>query len=251
MLNAALCRNDTLRWCGSFMLVVAVYVSAVLITFNHSSLVPPERGEPMAAMMIELAPIPVAPKEPPTVAPPGLQQPEVETQPKAEPEPNIDPLPALPEINTAEAILPVEPELLEEVELEEKAEPEQQEQAPPTFEAPADDSAAAPREGAVSLTPSQTAATWQSVLLGHLEHHKRYPRESRRRRQEAVVYVRVEINRDGTVVDYTVERPCRYEPLNQESLALIARAQPLPPPPQDVAGETITFVVPVEFSLRR
>jgi hypothetical protein len=45
-------------------------------------------------------------------------------------------------------------------------------------------SAPAPMEGAVSMA----AATWQSLLLGHLEHHKRYPREAQRNREEAVVY---------------------------------------------------------------
>ena len=137
------------------------------------------------------------------------------------------------------------------MEPEQEKMPEQQEQAPMVTEAPPDELVAAPNQGAVSLTPSHATVRWQSMLLGHLESHRRYPRESRRKRQEAMVYVRVRINRDGTVVDYRLEQPCPHEPLNQESLALIARAQPLPPPPEEVVGETIEFVVPVEFSLRR
>lgn len=32
---------------------------------------------------------------------------------------------------------------------------------------------------------------------------------------------------------------------------MIERAQPLPEPPEDMQGETLEFVVPVEFSLNR
>jgi protein TonB len=62
--------------------------------------------------------------------------------------------------------------------------------------------------------------------------------------------VRVKINRDGTVVDYRLEKPCKHKALNQEALALIGRAKPLPPPPVEVEGKTVEFVVPVEFFLR-
>ena len=245
--------SDLQRWVSSFVLVVAVYVGTVFAVLNWPSSKLVESGEPMAAMIIELAPMPTAPPVPSVAAPPGEIQEEIQATPEPKPAPEItESLPEIPEVAKAEAILPPEPESVEEIEEQEQDErPEQQEQAPVVMETPPDEVAAAPKQGAVSLTPSHATLSWQSVLLGHLESHKRYPRESRRRRQEAIVYVRVQINRDGTVVDYRLERACLYEPLNQESLALVARAQPLPPPPEDFEGETIEFVVPVEFSLRR
>lgn len=246
-------QNDVHRWAGSFLLVVGAHVSAVFTALNWPSSQPEISSEPMAAMMIELAPVPTSPPAPPVAAPPGELQEEIEPSPKSKPEPEItEPLPEIPEVAKAEAVFPPEPKPVEEpIEPEEEEKLEQQEQAPVAVEAPPDEIAAAPKEGAVSLTPSHATVSWQSVLLGHLESHKHYPRESRRRRQEAIVYVRVQINRDGTVVDYRLEQPCPHEPLNQESLALIARAQPLPAPPDDVEGENIEFVVPVEFSLKR
>ncbi|MEJ0098433.1 MAG: hypothetical protein WDO12_01260 [Pseudomonadota bacterium] len=34
-------------------------------------------------------------------------------------------------------------------------------------------------------------------------------------------------------------------------MALLERAQPLPPLPQDVVGDTVEIVVPIEFLLKR
>jgi protein TonB len=209
----------------------------------------------MAAMVIELAPIPVAPVTPPTAAPPGPEQQEIQPpppEPEPEPEPELEPPPEIPEVETAAAVIPPEPEPVEEIERPlEETPPEQQEQAPPAVDATPDEIVAAPRNEAGERARVQATVTWQSVLLGHLEQHKRYPRKSRRRRQEAVVYVRVKIDREGNVISHWLERPSRYEPLNKEGLALIKRSQPLPPPPEEVEGESIEFVVPVEFSLRR
>lgn len=248
-----LVQNDLLRWAVSFAVVVGVHLGAVFAVMNWPASAAKDAGEPMAAMMIELAPMPTAPPAPSMAAPPGEIQEEIQPMPEPELQPEItELLPEIPEVAKTEAILPPEPEPVEEtVDPEQEELPEQQEQAPVVMEAPPDKLAAAPKQGAVSLTPSHVTVSWQSVLLGHLESHKRYPRESRRRRQEAIVYVRVQINRDGTVIDYRLEQPSKYEPLNQESLALITRAQPLPAPPENVEGETIEFVVPVEFSLRR
>ncbi|MGX9462691.1 energy transducer TonB [Shewanella sp. A14] len=253
-LKQLLLDKPLIRWGGSFVMVTGVYASAILLVVNWHSDEHINAMEPMAALMIDLAPMLVAPDTPPSEVPPGPEQQETPPPPehKPEPEPEIDPLPELPTIKEAEAELPPEKEVTKKLEptpIEQQI--AQDVQAPPAFDAPKDDIAAAPKEGVVSLTPSQAPAKWQSVLLMHLEHHKRYPREARRKRQEAVVYVRVSINRDGTVVDYRLEKPSAYNTLNQATMALIARAQPLPSPPKEVTGDIIEFVVPVEFFLKR
>jgi len=146
--------------------------------------------------------------------------------------------------------LPKEPEPIEELlPKEEFSAPE--DSAPPSVDVPSATETAAPKQGAVSLQQSDAITSWQSALLGHLERHKRYPRQARRNRQEAVVMVRVMINRDGSVVEYHLQNPSAYSILNKAALAVINRAQPLPPPPPEVTGDTLEFVVPVVFSLRR
>jgi protein TonB len=245
--------SSSFRWSSSFAFVVCVYVSAVLtaVNWNVSSHASP--APPIAAMIIDLSPMPVAPETPPNLLPPEPTQEETPAPPELMPEPPVEPLPELPVVSEAEALLPTlipEPEPIEEEVEPLDAQKAQEDKATPAFEAPVDEIAAAPMEGAVSLKPSQALATWQSVLLGRLEHHKRYPREARRSGQEAVVYVRISINRDGTVVDYGLTQPSAYKALNQETLALITRAQPLPPPPPEISGDTVEFVVPVEFFLK-
>ena len=245
--------NSSFRWGSSFAFVVCVLSSAVLAAKYWSVSSPITPRPPMAAMMIDLAPMPVAPETPPSeVATDSVQ---AETPPPEPlPELDIEPLLELPVVEEAEVLLPKklpkEPDLVEEEPVIEE-QIAQQESASPTFEAPPDEVAAAPMDGAVSLAPSQALATWQSALLGHLEHYKRYPLEARHNKQEAVTYVRITINHDGTVVDYRLTQPSAYKALNQETLALIARAQPLPPPPPGISGDTVAFVVPVEFFLRR
>ncbi|PCJ31305.1 MAG: hypothetical protein COA90_06550 [Gammaproteobacteria bacterium] len=137
-----------------------------------------------------------------------------------------------------------------QAEPEREKEQPKEEMAPPTVKAPPAPQVAAPRDAAVSLAPSPAPANWRSAVLGHLEHHKRYPRKARRRKQQAVVYARVVISRTGAVLSYSLDRPSKYKALNKETLALIKRADPLPAPPPEIEGETIEFVVPVAFTIK-
>ena len=41
-----------------------------------------------------------------------------------------------------------------------------------------------------------------------------------------------------------------FPALDEETLALVQRAEPFPAPPPEVSGSEIKFVVPVRFSIR-
>ncbi len=84
-----------------------------------------------------------------------------------------------------------------------------------------------------------------------LNEAKRYPGSARRQRQEGVSYLRFAMDREGTVLSASIERSSGHPLLDEETLTLIERAQPLPLPPEDVTGEVLEFVVPVEFFLNR
>lgn len=92
---------------------------------------------------------------------------------------------------------------------------------------------------------------FQMALLRHLNHHKRYPPSARAKREQGVVYVRFAMDRRGRVLRAEIERHSKYRPLDEEGLALLRRAEPLPVPPIELAGDPLEMVVPVEFSLRR
>jgi protein TonB len=51
------------------------------------------------------------------------------------------------------------------------------------------------------------------------------------------------------VLSARIEKSSGVESLDQETLALIQRAQPLPKPPAEMPGNPIELVVPIEFSL--
>lgn len=114
--------------------------------------------------------------------------------------------------------------------------------APPA--APA--AAAPPRQAA---TPSNAVARWQGALLGRLDRYKRYPRAARRQGQEGIAHLRLVIDRQGLVLAASLATPSGFTLLDDEVLALARRAEPLPPPPDDVAGATIELVLPVAFQL--
>jgi len=117
---------------------------------------------------------------------------------------------------------------------------------------PVDPETAAPRTTSAPLAlqvSSNAADTWEGRVLAALHIERRYPRLAMARRQQGVPYIRFVMDRDGKVLSSRLERSSGFGELDREAVALAKRAAPLPKPPGDVAGETIEFVVPVEFFL--
>lgn len=93
--------------------------------------------------------------------------------------------------------------------------------------------------------------SFRDRLLGHLQRYKRYPRAAQARGRQGVPYIRFTMNREGQVLASALERGSGHEALDAEALALVVRAQPLPTFPEELAGDTLEIVVPIEFRLRR
>ena len=87
-------------------------------------------------------------------------------------------------------------------------------------------------------------------MLAHLERHKRYPRQARLRHQEGTATVRFTIDRDGNVARVALVASSGQAALDEETLALLERASPLPPPPPEAGAPPLTLAVPVQFNLR-
>jgi protein TonB len=114
-------------------------------------------------------------------------------------------------------------------------------EAPPTPVPPAP---------AVSVQPSNAVPTWQSALLARLEQFKRYPNLAQFRHQQGVVQLHFTMDRQGHVLAAQIAKSSGYDALDDETLALIHRAEPLPPPPADIPGQTFSLTVPVQFFLK-
>jgi periplasmic protein TonB len=225
------------RWGGALMLVLAVHgglIAGILVWAAQSAPASP----PPAALMIDLAP-----PAPPIDQPPQVKPPEPEP-PKPQ---KVERRPKPPTPKKAELAVNTTPE--------KPAEPQSaaQESVPPqSVAAPtAAAAAAAPAQGPASITPQSNALpTWQGALLAHLEKHKRYPRAAQLRRQQGVSHVAFTIDRQGRVLVQRLHQGSGHDSLDQETLDLLQRAQPLPPPPVEIAGDRIDLLVPVQFFLK-
>ncbi len=102
--------------------------------------------------------------------------------------------------------------------------------------------AAQTASGVSSMSP----ADWQSLLMAHLERRKRYPSEARERGARGIAYVRFTIDGAGNVQSASLVRSSGFAELDQEVVALVHRASPIPAPPP---GASRTITVPVRFNV--
>lgn len=117
--------------------------------------------------------------------------------------------------------------------------------APPAM--PASDAAHHAAPQTASGRGGHALATWQSRLVGHLEQYRRYPRAAERARLEGVAYVRFSVAPDGAVADVRIGRGSGSAVLDAETLSVVRRASPVPPPPDDASGMPVEVMVPVSY----
>jgi len=242
-------QNPSLRWGSSFIFVAGVYACLVLVALKRPSTTQIILAPLTSAVMIDL----------PAMETTSEAAREREPEPVREElalEPANKPLSELPQIKTANAILPshTKPHIKKNTPPKRKKTVLKR-NIPENIEAALEDVQPAEKvplsKKSDSVSQAQASTIWQSNLLTHIQRYKRYPHQARRRGQEAVIYVRVTITRNGQVVKHQLEKASRYKVLNREVLTLITRAQPLPPPPKGLSGETLEILLPVVFSLRR
>ena len=120
--------------------------------------------------------------------------------------------------------------------------------APSTAEQKAE-RAAAPSPGASSRNPN-ALPNWKSQLVARLERYKRYPSEAQARGEHGVAQLAFSVDRSGGVHNARIVRSSGSSALDRATLALVERAAPLPPPPPEIAGAQIAIVVPIRYNIR-
>ncbi|MCO7462264.1 MULTISPECIES: energy transducer TonB [Stenotrophomonas] len=232
------------RWATSLAIVLLVHALLIGAACWWAARAPALTAvAPPAALMLELAPMAQAPPVPPReVATGPLQQ----QQQRQAPKPALRELPKAP-VQTQGDLPPARAP--EPTPSPDSAEANvAQTSAPP--QVAADASARYTAAQTTAGERSRAEATWEGRLLGHLQKHRRYPRQAERLRQQGVVYVRFAVARDGTVSSLKLGRSSGFELLDQETLDTVRRASPLPVPPAEVAGDPVEVMVPVSFFLR-
>jgi protein TonB len=90
-------------------------------------------------------------------------------------------------------------------------------------------------------------AQWSSAMSKIFEHYKRYPDAARARDQHGVVRLGFVLDEEGHLLSSRIITSSGFAPLDEETLALLQRAQPFPPPPPGLARSEI--VVPISFTI--
>jgi periplasmic protein TonB len=142
--------------------------------------------------------------------------------------------------------LPTDP-VPEVQKVEEKTEPlpEQQSEAmlppqPKPDEQPVPHEETPPVERRVERAVA-SAATWRSQIITMLEHNKRYPPKARDRDEQGATQFGFRIDADGRLMSHRIVKGSGSATLDAETLALLERLQPYPPPPPVLVGQEQIF----------
>jgi len=104
----------------------------------------------------------------------------------------------------------------------------------------------------LGLSPSarKSKTTWQKRLAVHIDGFKQYPESARSHAGTGAVLVSFAIDRSGAVVSRKLLQGSGNAALDEEAVAMLLRAAPLPVPPSDVPGDTFEMAIPIRFKLK-
>ncbi len=108
--------------------------------------------------------------------------------------------------------------------------------------------------GSPELTAGEIEDTRTSYLrkvVARIQRAKRYPAFARRRNLEASVKVEFVIAGNGEVVSVKMLAASRYDILDKEALAMIRRAAPFPPIPQELGKSEMKLPLWITFKLEK
>ena len=248
--------QERTRWAACFALAVAFHAAGAAALLARWS----DNDDLLAStpvIAIELAALPVSPETIPNELPPGPPQKEVEPEPEPEkllekqleptPEPKAE-VPPEPKTEPLQAVMPPPKAVEKPREKKPKQKHASLASAPNSAETKSV-RAAAPMPGANSRNPN-AVPNWKSQLLAQLERNKRYPSEAQSRGEQGVAQLAFSVDRGGGVLNARIVRSCGSCALDQATLAWVARAAPLPPPPPEVTGSQIPITVPIRYNVR-
>jgi protein TonB len=244
-------RPEFLRWSLCAAAVLMAHALIALALSMHSDEAELEAGAPV--VLLELAPIAAAPAAPESDLAPGPQQLQSESRERVREEAerrerDLQRVPdETPVANPRLALPPPVPEPNKQSD-EARQEPTQAAPvptAPPSVSAPAP-RPASPAPGQIPRPSFAAVLSWQRSLVAQLERYKRYPAQARG--EQGVSSLAFRIDRHGRVVSSRIVGSSGSAVLDEETLALVKRAQPFPAPPPDIADDQLSFVVPVRYA---
>jgi periplasmic protein TonB len=270
---------DLRRWaiCGAVIVLAHGGIAAAMVNWQDSD----DFAVPASAIVLDFAPVPVAPANQHTELPPGPEQvmdeaspqkinesqeekPEakteekveakleqkveekVETKPLEEPPPEVAPAP-----NPEVAVEPPPPQEVrqETPKRQDLHTPQPITTAPQAVPDQVAAVAAAPTQGQLNPTNSQAILKWRGQIVAAIERNKHYPEMADRRGQKGVVQVLFSLDRQGRLIDSRVVRSSGAPALDEEAVAVLRRTQPFPPPPAEefTGRDSVDLLLPMRF----
>ncbi|PHR84046.1 MAG: hypothetical protein COA59_08865 [Colwellia sp.] len=86
-------------------------------------------------------------------------------------------------------------------------------------------------------------------LMAWLNQYKRYPIEAKKQKQKGIVHLQFTINPLGKILSKSIRKSSGHSLLDQSALTMLALAEPLPEPPEQLKRERLTLVIPIDYSL--
>jgi protein TonB len=225
-------RYDLHRWVLSAAVVASLHAALVVKIMNWQESVTGDEGT--EAILVDLAPYTGPSTDSKNDLAPGPEQQQSKSTPDAQPQKaeeteKIEPPPTVPD---ADVQLPAE------------AKPPDKPKEQPTPPVPETTSPPRPRPSAAQV------ASWHRRIALQVERHKGYPASARARHETGTAELAFTLDRNGKVLASRVVRTSGFAALDQETIDTVRRAQPFPPPPPNIPGETFDFTVPIRFNIR-
>lgn len=269
-LHEPLRERDTARWGVSAAAIVVLHVAAALLAMNWLRS-PPERGVSLPAIMIDMSPVTSAPQSTPEDVAPGpvmqeadasspepVQQQTVEetiapTPPQdkpdvvAPPEQKLEPTPARSE---PAKIVPIEKPAQEKPKVVRREAKKPSEATPaPRTSAPPRAEREAPMASAMSAGAVASAiASYNQRVRAHLMRFHSYP--SGGSGQRGLVRVSFTIGRSGQVTSSRLGGSSGIAAFDAQAMSMVRQASPFPPMPDEIKNGSMSFTIPVEFTVR-
>ena len=266
-------QSGALRWGASAAAIVALHAALLALGLAWYTQHPPP-GITMPAIMVDMAPASSSPQPTPMDLAPGPVMQQADASPPPEP--------AKPE-TVQEQIAPTPPQEKPEVEAppEQNAQPAPPKPEPakivpepkpapvkpkvvraeakkPTETPPAPRTTAAPRAerqapAASAISAGASAAvmvSYNQLIAAHLQRFKQYPPGAKAAGEQGTARLSFSLGRGGQVLGSRLAGSSGHAALDGETLAMVRRAQPFPGFPPEMKQSSMSFNVPVQFSIR-
>jgi protein TonB len=266
-------QSGALRWGASAAAIVALHAALLALGLAWYTQHPPP-GITMPAIMVDMAPASSSPQPTPMDLAPGPVMQQADASPPPEP--------AKPE-TVQEQIAPTPPQEKPEVEAppEQNAQPAPPKPEPakivpepkpapvkpkvvraeakkPTETPPAPRTTAAPRAerqapAASAISAGASAAvmvSYNQLIAAHLQRFKQYPPGAKAAGEQGTARLSFSLGRGGQVLGSRLAGSSGHAALDGETLAMVRRAQPFPGFPPEIKQGSMSFNVPVQFSIR-